>query len=148
MAWRHYLTEIESKVAMVLLDDRFETCLPVDQLPQLAWFGLFARQDPGSHFWHPEESSALDRIEDDLMRLSQELGRGWAVYVRRLDTRGIREYYLYTSGTVQLAEVLPRLRTLHPDYRIEFDVTADAQWSQYTAWLNEPHTQVPEASGG
>jgi hypothetical protein len=126
----------------VPIDDRFHGSLPVRELPRLAWFGVYCRQDPGGGFWHPGETESLDTIEQDLIRLCEQFGRGWAVYVMRIDTRGIREYYLYCGARAALAQALPSLRAAHPDYRIEFEETTDAEWSRYRTFLPD-HEPVP-----
>lgn len=135
MPWSHRTTEIESRPAGVLIDDRFRGSLPVRELPRLAWFGVYCRHDAGSRFWHPDETESLDTIECDLIRLCEQFSQGWAVYVMRIDTRGIREYYFYCGGSAALAQALLSLRTTHPDYRIEFEETADAEWSRYRTFL-------------
>jgi hypothetical protein len=135
MPWSQRTTQIETRPAGVLIDDRFHGSLPVRELPRLAWFGVYCRHDPGGGFWHPGETESLDTIEQDLIRLCEQFGRGWAVYVMRIDTRGIREYYLYCGGRAALAQALPSLRAAHPDYRIEFEETTDAEWSRYRTFL-------------
>jgi hypothetical protein len=135
MSWSHRTTQIESRPAGVLIDDRFRRSLPVRELPRLAWFGVYCRHDPGGSFWHPDETERLDTIEQDLAQLCDLFGRGWAVYVMRVDTRGIREYYFYCGKSAALAQALPSLQTAHPDYRIEFEETTDADWSRYRAFL-------------
>lgn len=60
-----------------------------------------------------------------------------AVYVMRIDTRGIREYYFYFGGSAALTHVLPSLRSAHPDYRIEFEETADPGWNRYKTFLSD-----------
>ena len=54
-----------------------------------------AATPPGEHFWHPDEGPQLDSVEDDLIKLCDRHGNGWAAYVHRLDTPGLREYYVY-----------------------------------------------------
>ena len=142
MSWSHRTTEIDSRLAQVLIDDRFRASLPVRELPRLAWFGVYCRRDPGGSFWHPDETASLDAIEQDLVRLSELFGRGWAVYVMRIDTQSIREYYIYCGGSAELAQALPSLRAAHPDYRIEFEETPDAEWSRYRTFLPD-HEPVP-----
>ena len=135
MPWSHRTTEIEKRPAGVLIDDRFRGSFPIRELPRLAWFGVYCRQDPAGSFWHPDERATLDAIEQDLLRLCGKFGRGWAVYVMRIDTPGIREYYLYCGEGAALAQVLPDLRAAHPEYRIEFEETTDAEWNRYRAFL-------------
>ncbi len=61
----------------------------------------------------------------------------WAVYVRRLDTPGLREYYVYFGESAELEKVLPSINALHPEYRIEFETRTDPQWTHYESWIQE-----------
>src|SRR6266542_3208541 len=125
MVWTHYQFQIEGKPAGALLDTQFATRPPTDQLPNLAWFGVYCRQSPGAAFWDLEEQPTLDAIEDDLIRLCGGFGNGRAVYLRRLDTHGLREYYIYYGGNAELQKVLPSLKALHIGCRIEFESRVD-----------------------
>ena len=138
MSWQHFTTEIQQRPAQVLIDDRFSASTPTSQLPRLAWFAVYCQQPPASGFWHPEESSTLDAIESDLIRLCEQFGRGWAVYVARIATRGLREYFLYFGETATPAAALASLRAAHPNYRIEYDETADDSWQRYGSLLPSP----------
>lgn len=91
--------------------------------------------DPGGAFWDPDESAKLDAIEDDMLRLCERFGLGWAVYVLRIDTRGVREHFFYFGGTGELAEVLPSLRAAHPQYRIDYEEFSDESWRRYKSCL-------------
>jgi hypothetical protein len=135
MAWSHRIGEIQGKPAQFLMDDRFRAAAPVRELPRLALFKVYCQQDPGSSFWHPDETASLDSVEDSLRQLWQELGHGWAVYVMRIATRGLREYYVYLGGTADFSPVLARLRTVHPGYRVEHEEIADADWEKYVSCL-------------
>jgi len=121
--------------ASVLIDDRFRETAPVAELPWLAWFGVYCRLDPGGGFWHPDETEVLDLIESELIGLCETFGRGWVVYSMRIDTPGIREYYLYRGEHAALENALPSLQKAHPEYRIEFDEKYDSDWERYTTYL-------------
>jgi hypothetical protein len=95
MTWKHYLCTISDNADSVLIDDRFAEQLPVGEMPRLTWCGVYGNEPTEGAFWNPEETVLLDRIENDLIKLAQEFGHGWAVYVLRIATSGIREYYLY-----------------------------------------------------
>jgi hypothetical protein len=137
MPWTHYQFEIEGKPACALLDTQFARQAPTEQLPNVAWFGVYCRLPAGGAHWDPNEQPVLDAIEDDLIRLCSYFGNGWAVYVRRLDTQGLREYYIYFGGSAELAKVLPSLKALHAGYRIEFESRPDPQWAHYRSWIKE-----------
>lgn len=136
MAWRNALLEIDHKQAHAMVDDGFATNPPVDQLPHLVWFGVFCLLPPCDSFWSPEEGPQLDDIENDLIRMCDRYGNGWAAYVHRLDTRGLREYYIYCGVGAALDEVLPELKAAHPKYRLEYDRIDDPDWGQYRKWLS------------
>jgi hypothetical protein len=137
MTWTYHEFEIEGKPAGALLDMQFAKQPPRDQLPNVAWFGVFCLLPAGGAFWDPDEQPTLDAIEDDVIRLCGSFGNGWAVYVHRLDTPGVREYFVYFGGTAELEKVLPSLKALHPEYRIEFESRPDPQWAHYKSRLEE-----------
>jgi len=135
MPWTHRIAEIEGRPAQILLDDEFKGSAPVRELSRLAWFGVYCKRAPGAAFWDPEETTSLDSVEDDLIRLCEQHGQGWAVYVLRIATPGIREYYVYMRDGVDFTPVVPGLLAQHPDYRIEYEETTDPSWRRYTSCL-------------
>ena len=136
MAWQHTITMIGDRQAQVLIDEQFRTAAPLVKLPGLTWFAVYCQLDPGAAFWHPDETATLDALESTLFGLCEHFGRGWAVYVCRLATRGIREYYLYHGPGAELEKLLPRLRKAYPAHRLEYDVTSDPKWGRYNSLLS------------
>ena len=45
MTWQHYDTEILGNQSQVLLDDNFVGDIPGDELPNLAWIGVWCQKD-------------------------------------------------------------------------------------------------------
>ena len=136
MSWLHYETVVSGRRALVLFENRFASSTPTN-LPELGWFGVYTNLESGAAYWNPDETDALNAIEDSLLRLCEQAGGVNAVYVRRAAIHGVREYYFYFGASVNLSSVLPRLQLLHPGYRIEFERSADAQWAHYGSWLAE-----------
>jgi hypothetical protein len=135
MAWRTATLNFDGKPSHTMVDDRFADTPPVDQLPHLGWFGVYCAKPPGGSFWDPTEGDQLDSVENDLIRLCDRHGNGWAAYVHRLDTPGLREYYVYFGEGACIDKVLPELQTAHPSYRLEYDRIDDLKWAQYRKWL-------------
>jgi len=135
MAWKHYICELSGKPASVLIDDRFAHQSPVKELPRISWFSVYCNQPTSGEFWNPEEADILDRLENDLIRLSEMFGHGWAVYVLRVATFGIREYYLYHADQAELSKAFSALKAIYPNYRIEFETTNDIAWEQYRRYV-------------
>jgi hypothetical protein len=135
MAWRTASLNFDGKPGHTMVDDRFAESPPVDQLPHLAWFAVYCAKAPGAGFWDPAEGDQLDAVEGDLIRLCDRHGDGWAAYVHRLDTPGLREYYVYFGEGAAMDKVLPEVTAAHPSYRLEFDRVDDLKWAQYRKWL-------------
>ena len=114
---------------------RFAQEFPVKELPRLSWLGVYCSRPAGGAFWDPEEADALDRIENDLVKLSGTCRHGWVVYVLRVATPGIREYYLYHADQAELSKVFLALEAIYPNYRIEFETTNDVAWEQYGRYV-------------
>ncbi len=135
MTWQLFDANILGEPYQILLDDQFVGNMPCDELPTLSWFGIWCRQDTDGHFWNQLETEKLSGIENDLLRLASEFSNGWAVYVRRAISTGKFEYCFYHGEGAALQDALQPLKTLHPEYRIEYDSQPDPEWSLYTAWL-------------
>jgi hypothetical protein len=136
MAWRTALLNFDGKPGHTMVDDRFAGSAPMDQLPHLGWFGLYCAKPPGAGFWDPTEGDQLDAAEKELIGLCHRHGNGWAAYVHRLDTPGLREYYVYFGEGASIDNVLPELKAAHPTYRVEYDRIDDLKWAQYRKWLD------------
>lgn len=137
MTWQLFDIEIIGNQSQVLLDDQYISDNPGESLPNIAWFAIWCLQDTAGHYWNPEETDILDKIERDLMGFVTQFGNGWAVYVRRVASAGMREYFIYYGGDAALSGVVPALKAIHPEYRIEFETKSDPQWMHYFSWLKE-----------
>ena len=137
MTWQLFDATIVGNQSQVLLDDQFVSDNPGEALPNIAWFGVWCMQDTDGQFWNPEEADMLEQIETELLDLAAQHSNGWAVYVRRAISAGKREYFFYFGGDATLYEVLPALKALHPEYRIEYDTKVDPEWTHYFSWLKE-----------
>lgn len=136
MAWRHFVCKVSDKEALVVINDEFKKKLPVPELPLLSWFGVYCKLPPGNNaFCDEDETSALDQLEDQLLSLADEFGHGWAVYVFRIATYGIREYYVYHGTGAEMGQVYSSIKKMVPDYRIEFETTKDPAWEQYKKYV-------------
>ncbi|MBS2009406.1 MAG: DUF695 domain-containing protein [Cyanobacteria bacterium SZAS TMP-1] len=131
MTWLTYTCEISNKPAIVMIDQQFENRFPVPELPWLSWFGVYCNLPPDGACWAEAETESLDYVEDQLIELAGQFGRGWAVYVFRIVTPGIREYYIYHSAEAEMSKAYDALKVSVPNYRIEVETTNDASWEQY-----------------
>lgn len=136
MAWKQYTGELSGTPAQILVDQHFEKQAPVKGLPLLSWFGVYCKQPTSGSFWNPNEANVLDEIEDDLIKVCEAFGHGWVVYLLRIATPGIREYYLYHSNVAEITKAFEALRAIHPTYKIETETTNDLQWNHYRKYVS------------
>lgn len=146
MSWKTFETRVEGKNAIVLLDERFANSAPVAELTLLTWIAVWRRMEPDVGYWNEAESASLDRLEDELIRILDDVGQGWAVYVLRIATPGIREYYCYSSDVLDVAVVLRRIQRVSPDYRIEGKTRDDRDWSLYRRFVALGSDQTREGA--
>ena len=97
VTWKFFEIRDGEKKAQVLLDHRFAGEPPMDALPHIGWFGVWCREDPKGAYWSPTEAPVLDALEEDLIQLAEKHGNGWAVYLRRYATPGLREFVTSAS---------------------------------------------------
>lgn len=135
MTWTVHQREVEGKTAQILIDDHFASQAPVKDLVNLSGFSLYCRQEPVNTLWHPDEGDALDIIEERLINLCEKHSHGWSVYVLRMATFGVREYYFYHSSEAELTKAYAELQALTPGYRIDFATVPDAEWAEYRKYL-------------
>lgn len=136
MTWKNYICDISDKKAQVLVDQRFEKQAPINELSKLSWLGIYCKENPGNSFWNPRETETLDNIENELFRICERVGNGSIVYILRIATPGIREYYFYHSLTVEFTKVFEDVKSIYPTYRIETETTDDPQWNEYKKYVN------------
>ncbi len=135
MTWQLYDTEILGNQSQVLLDDSFVGELPGEELPNLAWIGVWCQKKPEGTYWHPDEAEMLDKIENNLLELVSQYSNGWAVYTRRVVSAGLREYFFYFGGDAELDKVAHALKEKFPEYRIEAEAKPDPTWELYLSWV-------------
>ncbi len=137
MTWTVHQREVEGKTAQILIDDYFAAHAPVKDLVMLSGFSLYCRLEPVNTLWHPDEGDTLDIIEERLINLCEKYAHGWSVYVMRMATFGVREYYFYHSPDAELNRAYLELQELTPGYRIDFATVPDAEWTQYRTYLKD-----------
>lgn len=138
MSWKVYTREVEGKQAQILIDDHYDWTAPVENLVLLSGFSLYCNVLPENTLWHPDETEALDTLEERLLDFCEKYSQGWSLYVMRMTTFGVREYYIYHSEQADLQAAFMAMTKMHPDYRIEFGTVSDPEWKEYRKYLHLP----------
>ena len=69
MAWQLHHEGSGDDRTQILVDDQFRKFAPVAELPSLARFLVHCRLTPGAGYWHPDETAALNAVEDRLLKV-------------------------------------------------------------------------------
>lgn len=136
MAWQLYECTILDLPALVLIDNRFAGTAPLEELPLLTWVGVYNRLPHGEGLWDPDETDDLEALEAELLLRFEARGQGWAVYVLRIVTPGVREYYVYHSGQARVGRAVQDIHKTWPRYRIETSTIQDPLWVQYRKYVS------------
>lgn len=136
MAWKTYNTLIENVPAVVMVDTRFARSAPLEELPRMTWVAVYTNLEPlPGEVWDPDETSALEAVEADLLKTFETHGEGWTVFVLRISTPGLWEYFLYHAAQVSASAAVLEIQQQHMEYRIEASTVIDAEWKQYRNYL-------------
>ena len=135
MPWHDYTCRLADRTAQILITDDFAGSPPVSRFPFLVWVGIWGHHPPGAAFWHPDETEALDDLEDALLAALAPSGGSTAIYAFRLAAAGIREYFVYCHSPSQVIAAGRSWAATRPDYRIEFEQHSDPTWHEYRKYV-------------
>jgi len=103
MPWNQKEIQVANRVANLLLDSRFCDKAPINELPQIHWFGVWCqRAVPSDRFVADAEEHTLLHLERKLIEIAGQVSNGWAVYVMRIMSQGLLEFYLYARDSSTL----------------------------------------------
>lgn len=146
MTWQLFeIRQADGQPMQLMLDDRFRGETPGAELPTMTRLRLWCKQAPDGYYWHPDESSDIEEIEESIVRQADELGDGWVVYVARRSVPGRLDYHFYSGGTAALDRLLEVMQAARPDYRFEMEGVADPAWRLYGSWFAEAMASAPNA---
>ena len=135
MTWRTYETEIEGESgpipAIVMVDDRLLGDAPISGVTRRIRVAVRTQLPPGGALCDPAETEQLEEIEDSLLGITHEMAHGWAVYVLRICTPGLREYTFYAFEHAAVDSLQSILSERYPEYEIECEETQDPDWEVY-----------------
>lgn len=132
MPWHRKEIRIANRRAELLIDSRFRDQAPISDLPEIFWIGVWCRLPVSRERFVPlEEEPTLLTLERKLIGIAGRKSNGWAVYLMRVLSHGLLEYYFYARDGSTLAGVADELKQSFPDYRLEQESKPDADWVEY-----------------
>ena len=126
--WEIYVTYVDEKPAVIMVDRGIAERSPIDEKPTLVWLWVYTQTPDDEGFPSEDEDMTLNDVED---AVTESIDSQHVRYVGRITTDGRREFYFYTNNPPALRESLTAAMTAKPDYRFEIDDAPDARWQHY-----------------
>lgn len=126
--WEIYITYVDDRPAVILVDIGVSAVAPLPGLSKLVWLWVYLESPDDQGFPTDEEDEMLNDVEDAITDALEGIGTR---YVGRITTDGRREFYFYASDTQPFYEVVSKAVLSVSDYQFEIDETDDVSWSHY-----------------
>ena len=126
--WEIYVTYVDDKPAVILVDMAVAQIAPIKQQPTLVWLWVSISSADEEGFPSEEEDFKLNEIEDSV---TESLDLASSRYVGRITSDGRREFYFYTDDSDEFRETVTNAMSSFSEYRFEVDESEDTEWSHY-----------------
>ena len=127
--WEIYVTFVDEKPAVILVDIGVSAIVPIEGMSALVWLWVDIQSPDEEGFPSEDEDIKLNDVED---ALTDGAGTDGIRYVGRITSNGRREFYFYTNHPEDFAEIATRAMQLSPDFQFEIGNDEDEDWSQYS----------------
>jgi hypothetical protein len=126
--WNFYQTNINDHISSVYLDLDAKEENEIGRFDTLCWLFIKLKVEREDGLSHDEEFDALCAYEDDI---NENIDGSKTKYVGRVTTKGMRQFYFYTSN-FELFEIdLGRVVASNTEYLYQTGSKDDPEWSQY-----------------
>lgn len=126
--WEIYVTFVDDKSAIILVDIGVHDQVPIKGLATLVWVWVPVLAPDEDGFPSEEEDDRLNDIEDALV---DAIDVSSTRYVGRIATDGRREFYFYSQQPDELATTLANAMQTFTDYKSEIEQADDPAWQHY-----------------
>ena len=126
--WEIYVTYVDEKPAVILVDLGVAKAAPLAEKTALVWLWVHLQSPDDEGFSSEDEDLILNEIED---AVTEAIDPASSRYVGRITSDGRREFYFYTDSPQKFQETTTAAMSSSPEYRFEIDDAIDAEWRHY-----------------
>lgn len=126
--WEIYVTYVDEKPAVILVDIGVSSVAPIPSLTNLVWLSIAFPDADEQGFPDEAQDDAMNDIEDSI---TDDVDPTVARYVGRITADGHREFFYYTNDPATLTESFNAAKEANPGFDIEIHESDDADWSHY-----------------
>jgi uncharacterized protein (TIGR01619 family) len=126
--WEIYVTFVDDKPAVIMVDLGISEAAPLTDKPALVWVWVHVQSPDEEGFPTEDEDMRLNEIED---AITEALEESSAQYVGRITSDGRREFYFYTDNPAEFLAIATSAMGSAPEYEFELDDAEDPEWEHY-----------------
>ena len=131
--WDFYFSNVDNKPSSLSVDLGLYKVAPIEGKPNFIWISIKMNQALANGLSSSGESELLSKIEDNLVRKINS--KFYSTYVGSLTSNGNKDFYFYVGDTTFYEKVLSEFTRTYPDYKINYGLKTDENWSGYFNFL-------------
>jgi uncharacterized protein (TIGR01619 family) len=127
--WEPYITNVNGKVASILVDLSLHAEIPDSNKPWLLWVWLWLKSPRADGLSDWPELETLSAVEARLTQMLVQKCSG--ILSGSITTLGRREFYFYGTNPEQLETAVHDTRNVFRAYKFDWGSQEDLNWLQY-----------------
>lgn len=131
--WEFYFSNVNDKLASIMVDLGLRTVAPMTDKPNVVWVSVKMNNPREDGLSSQEESGILGDIEDAL--IDKIISKHNSIYVGRLTSSGDRDLYFYFGDTTLYDKTISEVMVAYPKYQFDFGAKEDKNWGGYFDFL-------------
>jgi uncharacterized protein (TIGR01619 family) len=131
--WEFYFSNVNDKLASIMVDLGLKTVAPLTDKPNVVWISIKMNNPREDGLSSQEESGILGYIEDALV--DKITSKHNSIYVGRLTSAGDRDLYFYFGDTTLYDKTISEVMVAYPKYQFDFGSKEDKEWGGYFDFL-------------
>lgn len=131
--WDFYLSNVDEKMSSLFVDLGLYKVAPLEDKWNFIWVSIKMNNSRSNGLSSSAESEILQKIENKLV--AKLYSKFNSTYAGNLTSNGSKDFYFYVGDTTNFPKILSEFTLAFPDYKFEYGVKADENWSGYFDFL-------------
>lgn len=127
--WEIYVTYVDEKPAVILVDIGVSNLAPIPSLTNLVWLSIAFPNADEQGFPDDDQDDAMNDVEDSI---TDGIDTSVARYVGRITSDGRREFFYYTNDPAALTDTFDAAKAANPNLEMEIHESDDPDWTHYS----------------
>ena len=126
--WNSYFCYVNEELSSIYLNLDLFYKAPMEKYPKLCWYWIKMKNPKTDGLSSDDDFQKLIEHEDALVDNLKKLK---AIYVGRITTQGMRQFYFYSSNDLLVKDALSNFVGESSPFQYQVGEKPDAKWNQY-----------------